>query len=136
MRRVVYQFSILVILGLVLGTCGGSEAEKVDRSDPVAYGEELYNGTPIGAASSPGCITCHSLEEDVTIVGPSHASLAIRAASAVPEQSADEYLRESIVNPDAHITDGFKSGTMYSNYGKELSEEEIDALVAYMLTLK
>lgn len=136
MRRVVCQFTVLVVLGLVLGACGGRVAEKADRSDPVAFGEELYNSTPIGAASSPGCITCHSLEEGITIVGPTHAGLAVRAASAVPGQSTEEYLRESIINPDAHITDGFKAGTMYSNYGNELSDEEIEALVAYMLTLK
>jgi len=129
------QLVILVCFAALLVACGG-ESGPVEVRDPVAYGEELYNGTPIGAASSPGCITCHSLEEGITIVGPSHAGLGARAGSIVPGQSAENYLRESIIDPGAHITEGFAPGTMYGNYGNELSTEEIDALVAYMLTLK
>jgi len=132
------RFFILVSLALsvvLLVACGGKSGPAEVR-DPVAFGEELYNGTPIGAASSPGCITCHSLEEGMTIVGPSHAGLGARAGTVVPGQSAEDYLRESIIDPDAHITEGFAPGTMYSNYGNELSTEEIAALVAYMLTLK
>ena len=135
--KLIVSFTFLVTLTLVLAACGGSgDSEPAEVSDPVAYGEELYNGTPIGAASSPGCITCHSLEEGIRIVGPSHAGLGSRAGTIVASQSAEEYLKESIVNPDAHVTEGFSPGTMYGNYGKELTDAEIDALVAYMLTLK
>ncbi len=132
------RFSVILILlvGLALVACGGSENEAAGDRDPVQYGEELYNGTAIGAASSPGCITCHSLEEGVRIVGPSHAGLGARAGTVVAGQTAAEYLKESIVNPDAHITEGFAPGTMYGNYDNELTGEQIDALVAYMLTLK
>ena len=136
MRRSTIIFILLVILVLALVACGGSESESTDDKDPVAFGDELYNGTPIGAASSPGCITCHSLEEGIRIVGPSHAGLGSRAETIVAGQTAADYLKESIINPDAHVTEGFAPGTMYGNYGKELSDEEIDALVAYMLTLE
>lgn len=126
---------MLALFVILLVACGGTSSPAEVR-DPVAFGDELYNGTPIGAASSPGCITCHSLQEGVTVVGPSHAGLGARAGNIVPGQSAEEYLRESIIDPDAHITEGFSPGTMYRNYGNELTNEEIDALVAYMLTLK
>jgi hypothetical protein len=32
--------------------------------------------------------------------------------------------------------EGFSPGVMYQNYANELTEEEVDALVAYMLTLQ
>jgi hypothetical protein len=69
-------------------------------------------------------------------VGPSHANLAVTAETVVPGKSAEDYLRESIIEPDAHITEGFTAGIMYQNYGKDLSEQEINDLVAYLLTLK
>jgi nitric oxide reductase subunit C len=134
MRQFTVLFSLIVTLALV--ACGGSDSEPAADKEPVAYGQELYNGTTIGAASSPGCITCHSLEEGIRIVGPSHAGLGSRAGAVVTGQSAVEYLKESIVKPDAHITEGFAPGTMYGNYNNELTDEQIDALVAYLLTLK
>ena len=134
MRRFTVIF--LLFVTLVLVACGGSESEPAGDKDPLDYGEELYNSTSIGAASSPGCITCHSLEEGIRIVGPSHAGLGFRADTVVADQTAAEYLKESIINPDAHVTEGFAPGTMYGNYDNELADEQIDALVAYMLTLK
>ncbi len=133
-----HQFTVLFLLfvSLALVACGGSDSAPAVDKEPVAYGQELYNGTTIGAASSPGCITCHSLEEGIRIVGPSHAGLGSRAGTVVTGQSAAEYLKESIVEPDAHITEGFAPGTMYGNYANELTDEQIDALVAYLLTLK
>ncbi len=51
-------------------------------------------------------------------------------------KSAEEFLRESILNPDAVVTEGFTPGVMYQNYGNDLTEQEIDDLVAFLLTLK
>lgn len=132
-------FTILVILSLVLVACGGGDGDTSGESagqDLVAQGEELYKGPTIGSASSPGCVTCHSLEEGVTLVGPSHAGVGARAGTLVAGMSAEEYLRESILEPNAHIVDGFSPGVMYQNYANELTTDEVDALVAYMLTLQ
>lgn len=129
---------MLLLLTIVLVACGGggdTSGESTDQ-DLVARGEELYKGQTIGSASSPGCVTCHSLEEGVTLVGPPHAGVGARAGTLVEGMSAEEYLRESILEPDAHIVDGFSPGVMYQNYANELTEEEVDALVAYMLTLQ
>lgn len=139
MRKLTLIFTLLLTLSLVLVACGGGDSttdETGGETDLVAMGEELYKGQTIGAASSPGCMTCHSLEPGVTLVGPSHAGVGGRAADYTEGQTAEEYLHESIVNPDAHIVDGFAPGVMYQNYGNELTEEQIDALVAYLLTLQ
>jgi len=76
------------------------------------------------------------VEAGVTLVGPSHAGVAERAGSMVPGLSAEGYLRESIINPDAHVLEGFFPGIMYQEFGEDLSEQEINDLVAFMLTLK
>lgn len=136
MRRSTLFIALLLTLSLVLAACGGGGQQGAGGGDAVARGKALYEKTVIGPKSAPGCITCHSLEPNQVIVGPSHAHIATVAETAVPGMSAAEYLRESIVNPDAHVTEGFPAGVMYQNYGKDLSEQEINDLVAFLLTLK
>lgn len=138
--RLLAYVGLLLTLSMLGVACGGSEGDSTSLEgeavgDP-ARGEKLYNQTVIGAGSAPGCITCHSLEESVTLVGPSHFRLGTRAGEIVPGTSAEKYLKESIVNPDTQITEGFTEGGMYKNYGKELSNQEIADLVAFLLTLK
>ncbi len=129
----------LLTFTLLLAACGGGVDDTNDTEDSLdlaARGEQLYKQVTIGSASSPGCVTCHSLEEGVSLVGPSHASLGARAGSQVAGQSAEDYIRESIIDPNAHVVDGYSPGVMYQNYANELTDEQVDALVAYMLSLR
>lgn len=148
-------------LVLLLASCGGGESdsspssspgpvagtdasapEVVDTAPPVqdtnevadsaAAGEALFKKMTIGAA--PGCATCHSLQPGMRLVGPSLADAATVAESAVDGMSAEAFLRQSIVEPDAHVTEGFTPGLMFQNYGKTLSEQQINDLVAFLLT--
>ncbi len=112
------------------------------RGDP-ARGEALYRQNPIGGTTAPGCATCHSVEPERVIVGPSHAGVASRAREIVssPEYSGEAetveaYLRESIVRPDAYIGEGFKRGVMYQRYPEALTDQDIEDLVAFLLTLE
>jgi cytochrome c2 len=141
MNKKVLLTIIVLALAMLLVACGGggAEAPAADAGAPAvgdaARGEELYNQVTIGSASAPGCVTCHSMAPDVVLVGPSHAGLADRAGSYVEGMSAEDYLRESITDPDAHIVDGFTPGVMYQNYGAELQARDVNDLVAYLLTL-
>jgi cytochrome c2 len=119
---------------LLLAACGGAKSGG-SSGDP-KRGEDLYHQTIIGPNAAPGCVTCHSLEPGKTLVGPSHAGVATRAATVVSGTSAEDYLKQSIITPDAHVTEGFTAGVMYQNYGKDLTEQEINDLVAYLMTLK
>lgn len=139
MLRKLFVLSVLVLLlGLALSACGGGAEEPAASTSvgDVAAGEKLYKQPVIGTASAPGCATCHSLEPGVVLVGPSHAGVATRAETYVSGMSAEEYLRESIINPNAHVVEGFQPSVMYQNYGQELTQTEINNLVAYLLTLK
>jgi hypothetical protein len=140
MRKSILIFLVIGLLSLLLVACGGSsdsgDSDSAESGGDPANGETLYKQQVIGSASSPGCITCHSLEPDVIVVGPSHVGVATRAETAVPGMSAEEYLRQSILEPDAHVVEGFTPGVMYQNYAAELPAPVVDDLVAFLLTLK
>ena len=83
--------------------------------------------------SNPGCVTCHSLEAGKTLVGPSMAGIAGRAGSAVSGQSAEQYLRQSLAEPDAFVAKGFQKGLMPK---PTLTDKQANDLIAYLQTLK
>ena len=133
---------LVLALVLLLAACGGGGSDTAESGssngsdDAAANGEMLYNQVTIGSASAPGCVTCHSLEPDVVLVGPSHAGLANRAGTYQEGMSAEDYLRESIVDPDAHIVEGFTPGVMTQTFATDLKASEVNDLIAYMMTLK
>lgn len=102
----------------------GDDGEAAAAGDPEA-GAELF--------VSLGCNGCHAVEGDTVMVGPSLAGLADRAGEMVEGLSAEEYVAQSIVEPDAHVVEGFNPGIMppYT----DLSEADLAHLVAYLLSL-
>ena len=67
-------------------------------------------------------------------MGPSLAGVGERAATTVAGQNAEAYLHQSIVDPDAHVADGFPAHVMPGNFERTLTPEQIDDLVAFLLT--
>lgn len=98
-------------------------------------GAQLIRQPVIGSKPAPGCLTCHSLEPDVVLVGPSLANIG-RIAQHADEQTAADYLYRAIINPDEQLTAGFEAGKMYQTYGDELTAQEIADLIAYLQTLE
>lgn len=130
----IWAHLVLIAAALVLSACGGP------AGDP-ERGEALYRQQSIGDGAAPGCVSCHSLEPGVVKVGPSHAEVGARAEQLVraPDYrgeatTAAEYLRESILEPNAHVVEGFERGLMYQNFDQVLSEQQVADLVAFLLT--
>jgi nitric oxide reductase subunit C len=126
------NFITIVVVSALLAACGGSVAAK-SVGDP-GLGKTLFNQAAIREA--PGCVTCHSIEPGKVLIGPSLAGVAARAGERVPGKSAADYLHECITDPNAFVVDGFSAGIMYQKFGEVLVEEEINDLVAYLLTLE
>jgi cytochrome c553 len=125
----------LLIIVLLLAACGSDGGPAA--GDP-AHGKQLFDGTiALADARAPACATCHAIEPGMdTGSGQSLANIGNRAGTTVPGQSADAYLRTSITDPDAYISDGYQDGIMYGGYAQALTAQQINDLVAYMLTLK
>ena len=44
----------------------------------------------------------------------------------------EEYVKQSIVDPDTYIVPGFQKGVMPATYGDSLSPQVVQALVQYL----
>jgi cytochrome c2 len=124
---------MLVLLVVVAAACGGGSESGDPTTGSSRSGEEIFAERILGP--NPGCITCHSMDPETTLVGPSIAGIAARAGSRVSGLAAEDYLRQSITHPSAFVVDGFDDGKMPSDLGNVLTPAEIDAVVVYLLTL-
>jgi mono/diheme cytochrome c family protein len=81
-----------------------------------------------------GCGSCHALAKAGTNgnIGPSLEDLASAAAQREPGTSAEDYVRQSILDPDAFTVEGFQAGVMPSYQGR-LNDRQVQALVDYLL---
>ena len=79
------------------------------------------------------CAACHTFTPAGTTgkVGPSLDHLKEAAAKA--GQPLDAYVRQSIEDPDAYITPGYAKGVMSGSCCKQLSSNQVDQLVHYLV---
>jgi mono/diheme cytochrome c family protein len=80
--------------------------------------------------TAAGCGGCHTFGPAGTQanIGPSLDDLASAAGNMPPE----EFVRQSILDPDAQVAQGFNSGVMPSFEGR-LTDAQVQALVDYLL---
>jgi cytochrome c2 len=133
------SWHIIATLGLAatLAACGGESAiNPLDVGD-LERGREIFETGGGVTSVEISCSQCHSLDGTVRTsesAGPSLQGISERAGDRVPELSAIEYLKQSIVDPSAYVVEGFKDNRMPKAYNVFLGEEDIDNLVAFMLT--
>lgn len=116
----------LMFVGIVMSACGGGETNPLQLSEQEMAGARLF---------TQNCAACHATSPDAIIVGPSLAGVAQRAETKVPGQSGRSYIETSILEPDAYVNEGFDD-LMPKTFGKTLTGEEVDSLIAYLLTLE
>lgn len=87
--------------------------------------------------SDKGCIACHSTDGS-SKVGPTWKGVfgLARAFDDGSSATVDEnYLRESILNPNVKTVKGFSKGVMPTFQG-QLSEDQLNALIEFIKSLK
>ena len=153
-RGTLVLLPLLAIAVLALASCDGGEEEPAVPEAPAeeteAPAEETETPTPeTGAptvsaergetiARESGCLSCHTTD-GAPSVGPtwqglfgSEETLADGTTVTVDEA----YLRESIVDPNAKIVEGFPEGVMPQDYGDTLSDSEVGSIIEYIRTLE
>ncbi|UCC86137.1 MAG: c-type cytochrome [Anaerolineales bacterium] len=97
-----------------------------EAADPVARGQQVY--------VRGGCAGCHAIQGiSAGVVGPNLTQIGQVAATRQDGVSAEDYIRESVVNPGAYVVEGYQPNIMPQNYGEQFSNQELDDLVAFLL---
>ena len=111
-----------VFPGLVLSTVGDA-----------GRGADLFSH---GRGDAPACSMCHHSSAGQTgfSIGPNLANVSGRAWVRVEGLAAEQYIRQSILDPHAFIVPGYRA-MMYPDYAQHLSAQDIQDLIAYLLTL-
>ena len=119
---------LLLTSALFLCACSTSTTTApTPTPDPfILQGQAVFNAR---------CATCHALVPDTIIIGPSLNGIATRAETRVDGQGAEEYITMSVLRPGDYVVEGFNN-VMITNLAKELTSEELNALVAFLMTLK
>jgi cytochrome c oxidase subunit 2 len=133
MRRLLLPTGLFVVLAIALlvAGCGGGETaaplpETVEGTIPqetlppgdAEAGNEVFTST--------GCGSCHTY-------GPAgtEATVGPNLDESLQGQDA-EFIRTSIVNPNAEIAEGFQPNVMPADYGQQLDEQQLADLVAFL----
>ena len=103
-----------------------------------SYDPAQEPATAVGAADgqtvflTAGCTGCHTINgvAETGQIGPNLTELSARAGDRIEGLTAEEYVRQSVLDPQAYIVDG---------YGEfmpalPLDAEEVDSLVAFLLS--
>jgi NitT/TauT family transport system substrate-binding protein len=108
----------------------------LDAITPADMGATLPGDPDNGATlfASLGCAGCHAVDSDAVLVGPSLMGIADETAEEVTDMSVADFLRQAIVDPGAEVAEGFPDGVMPAY--DSLSEDEVNDLVAYLMTLE
>lgn len=119
----------VILFAFLLTACasGANVPSGTPTLDPVQQtGRDVFNLR---------CAQCHALTPDTIVIGPSLAGVATRAATRIDGYTAEEYIEDSILHPKHYIVEGF-TDTMPTNFGKDLTNDELKGVVAFLMTLK
>ena len=100
--------------------------------------ENLPDHPGLAIIKANACLTCHSLDGS-KIIGPSFKGLYGRKSVVVTDAgekeiiSDDEYIKRSILDPNAEIVKGFNKGLMQS-YKDKISAADLDKIVDFFKT--
>jgi cytochrome c oxidase subunit II len=116
------------LFALALATCVLAVACAEPRAtEPIARGAQVYR--------EKSCATCHQIGSGGGTGGPPLTHIATVAEGRKPATSAEDYLRESVLDPGAYIVPGYPD-TMPRGLARGLSQEDFDDLVRYLLSLR
>ena len=105
------------------------QAAAAAAADPLAAGKQAFNVY--------GCNACHALASAAAVgaLGPKLDGIGTRAGTTVAGQSAEEYIKTSILKPAAYMAPGF-ADLMPKDYEQRITPADLDALVKYLLEQK
>ena len=129
------QFMALlpVAVGLSLSGCGQGSSNN-------ASGRDLFVSAPGNVGFQVlWCSTCHKIDSvsgSIGGIGPDLTNIGTDAATRLPGLSAQEYIKQSIIDPGAFVVEGYPNYLMTLSVTGSLTDQQVDALVDFLLTQK
>jgi mono/diheme cytochrome c family protein len=132
--RVIAAFSLALVLALATAACGGGEEvspepETVEgelQEQTIGEGDAAAGKAVFTNEASPACGTCHTFKAAGT---SSETGPNLDETLAGDDRQS---IYQSIINPNAEITEGFQEGVMPDDYLEQLSEKQRADLVAFL----
>jgi mono/diheme cytochrome c family protein len=130
-RRRLSAAAALLAASLALAGCGGGGESAGTTAQPTSPSGDAVAGKSIFAEQ--GCGSCHTFGAagSTGMIGPNLDEALERDADRAGKPLA-EFVRESIVQPDAFIAPGFKRGVMPKTFGQSLNDKQLADLVAFL----
>lgn len=133
----------LVGLLLLTGACGGDDDDEdagpttVSSAATTTTVQRSPEERGARLVEQRGCTSCHT-SDGRSSVGPTWKDLAgsqVTLTEGPAVTADDEYLRRSIVEPDAQVVKGFPKSVMPGGIAGNLTAGQIGDIVAYIKTL-
>jgi cytochrome c oxidase subunit 2 len=129
--------------------CGDQHSEMIKRQGVVVHDDEGYRNWVAEAAKPPinptahgywlyerqGCKSCHSVQEGKRIVGPwftNSFGKTFKNAQGADVKFDEQYIRQSILEPQAQIREGYQNASQMPSFQGKLNEEELISLTAFL----
>jgi cytochrome c oxidase subunit 2 len=104
-------------------------AGGANQESPVTAGQKLFQ--------SQGCVSCHGANGEggkgPPLLGVFGSNVKLEGGETI--EANEDYIRNSIRNPQSQIVEGFKQPLMPTYYKEQLSEEHILQLISYIKSL-
>jgi cytochrome c oxidase subunit 2 len=114
---------VALALALVPAGCGGDDDGGEGEASPAP---EDAGSPGLQVWMAQGCGSCHTLAA-ANATGTTGPNLDEQLAGR-----SKDFIRESIVEPDAEIASNFSAGLMPEDYGEKLSDEQLRQLVDFL----
>jgi mono/diheme cytochrome c family protein len=123
-------------------------ASATPRPSPAGTAAATSTPPPIEGSTAEeivaasGCVACHQIGDlgESGKVGPDLSYINLIAGGRVAGMSAENYIRQSITDPNAYLAPLCPNGACLANvmprdYGARLTDEQVSTVVAYLMTL-
>ncbi|MDE2118271.1 MAG: c-type cytochrome [Betaproteobacteria bacterium] len=94
----------------------GAEAPKAEEAAPLKTAQEVI--------AKFGCGACHKVAGQTGEIGPN--------LTKIGATKNKDYIRQSILDPDAVIAKGYPAGMMPKTFGEQMKAKELEMLVDYL----
>lgn len=126
------RWAAVAAVALVLTAAGCARRQPPRPETPADKGRRLF--------AEMGCNACHSTD-GTPGAGPTLKGVygsQVRLVGGQTVTADDAYLRESILDPDAKVVEGFSPGVMAAAVSRSQVEADgnVDALVSYIKSLR